>query len=228
MSNPDDGLRGLSALADPIRRALYRFVAAQPAAVSRDEAARATGVTRPVAAFHLDRLAEHGLLETESRRLTGRQGPGAGRPAKLYRRSRREIAVSLPERHYDLAASLLAEAVSPAPRGFAARLAEVSRARGRALGEKTLERLRRKGSRRALVEAVEATLREQGYEPRAEGADVVLGNCPFHALAENHRDLVCGMNHELLSGFAGALPEGAVTARLEPVEGLCCVRLKVR
>ena len=235
MSKPEDAevtelteLTGLAALADPVRRALYRFVSEQQDAVGRDEAAGAVGVSRPVAAFHLDRLAELGLLDTESRRLTGRAGPGAGRPAKLYRRSAREFAVSVPERHYDLAADLLAEAVARSgSRAVATRLAEVSRERGRALGERTLERLGRKASRRSLGAAIEDTLRAQGYEPRTEGAEVVLGNCPFHALAESHRDLVCGMNHEVLAGLAEALPEGRVTARLQPAEGACCVRLRI-
>ena len=101
----------LGALADPVRRALYRFVADQPGAVSRDQAADGIDVPRHTAKFHLDRLVDEGLLVTEFRRLTGRSGPGAGRPAKLYRRSRKEVAVSLPSRRYDLAGDVLADAV---------------------------------------------------------------------------------------------------------------------
>lgn len=227
MGKPDE-LADLAALADPVRRALYEHVAGGTDAVGRDAAAEAVDVPRAVAAFHLDRLVEHGLLVTESRRLTGRSGPGAGRPAKLYRRADRELAVSVPERHYDLAADLLAEAVTAArSRAVATRLAECARDRGRVLGERMVERLGRKASRRALAAAVEDALREAGYEPRRDGTDVVLGNCPFHALAEAHRDLVCGMNHDLLRGLTEVLPEGRVDARLQPAEGLCCVRLRV-
>src|SRR5437868_8151395 len=103
-----------SALADPVRRELYRWVVAQAEPVSRDQAASGAGVPRHTAKFHLDRLVDQGLLETEFRRLTGRAGPGAGRPAKLYRRAARELAVSLPPRHYDTAADLLASAVTEA------------------------------------------------------------------------------------------------------------------
>src|SRR5215210_1063206 len=113
-SDPDDVLAAVAALGDPLRRRLYRFVGAQDHAVSRDEVAEGAGVSRSAAAFHLDRLVAEGLLETEFRRLSGRQGPGAGRPAKLYRRAAREIAVSLPARRYELAAGLLAAAVCEA------------------------------------------------------------------------------------------------------------------
>src|SRR5919202_3194136 len=107
---------GVSALEDPARRALLEFVGAADGAVSRDDAAQALGLTRRATAFHLDRLAEAGLLEVEYRRLTGRSGPGAGRPSKLYRRPAGEVAVSVPERHYDLAGDLLAAAVEESTR----------------------------------------------------------------------------------------------------------------
>ena len=100
-------IAGLASLAEPQRLALYRFVVTCDDAVSKDEAAAAMGWRRTVAAFHLDRLVADGLLTAEFRRLTGRQGPGAGRPAKLYRRAEGELSVSLPARQYDLAARLL-------------------------------------------------------------------------------------------------------------------------
>src|SRR6478672_4972405 len=112
----EDRIAGVASLAEPQRAALYRFVVDRGDAVSKDEAAAALGVARSVAAFHLDRLVADGLLETEFRRLSGRQGPGAGRPAKLYRRVEREVSVSLPARQYDLAAGLLAAAVDDATR----------------------------------------------------------------------------------------------------------------
>src|SRR5512134_1888530 len=102
----------IAALADPVRRALYEYVAGSGDDVSRDQAARAARVARPLAAFHLDKLVEHGLLETSYRRLTGRRGPGAGRPAKLYRRSALQLDISLPARDYELAARLFARALA--------------------------------------------------------------------------------------------------------------------
>ena len=110
-TDPIDDIEAIALLDEPARRAVYEWVVARQRPVGRDETAAGVGISRALAAFHLDRLAEGGLLETEFRRLTGRTGPGAGRPAKLYRRADREIAVSLPERRYDVAADLLAGAL---------------------------------------------------------------------------------------------------------------------
>src|SRR5262245_35524818 len=227
----DERIAGVSSLAEPQRRALYRFVVSQGGAVSKDEAAEALGVARSVAGFHLDRLVADGLLTTEFRRLTGRQGPGAGRPAKLYRRAAGELSVSLPPRHYDLAAELLATAVNEsitAGTPVSAELRRVATARGRQVGHQARQAAGERPSRRTLVESAIAALEEHGYEPRTESGEVVLENCPFHALADQQRDLVCGMNLDLLSGMAGALGEDVFTARLEPSDDHCCVRLRTQ
>jgi predicted ArsR family transcriptional regulator len=214
----DQRLAALAALGEPLRRTLYHFVAAQDHAVSRDEAAEGAGVSRSVAAFHLDRLVDDGLLLTEFRRLTGRRGPGAGRPAKLYRRAE-EIEVSLPARRYAFAAGLLAAAVSRAAETgapVAAVLAEVARERGVGLAGSVCA---------ADLPHVVEVLAAEGYEPQLADREVVLRNCPFHVLVADHPALVCGMNLALLEGFAGAVPDVALEARLEPSEGRCCVRL---
>jgi predicted ArsR family transcriptional regulator len=219
---------GVASLAEPLRRALYRFVATREGAVSKDEAAAAMGVARSVAAFHLDRLVADGLLTTEYRRLSGRQGPGAGRPAKLYRRAEGELSVSLPARRYDLAAHLLAAAVDEATRDgapVAPVLTRIATERGRALGDRARVAAGRRPSRRALVDAALGVLDEHGYEPRVRGDEIELANCPFHALVDDQRDLVCGMNHDLLSGVAAGVGD-VLEARLEPSDGACCVRLR--
>jgi predicted ArsR family transcriptional regulator len=221
---------GVASLAEPQRRALYRFVVEKGDAVSKDEAAAALGVARSVAAFHLERLVADGLLTTEFRRLTGRQGPGAGRPAKLYRRAEREVSVSLPARHYDLAAKLLAGAVQQATETGTpvdAALARVARERGEELGEQVRATAGKRPSRRALLDAAMTVLDEQGYEPRVAGDEVVLANCPFHALVGEHRDLVCGMNLDLLGGMAATMGDAVLAPRLAPAPGRCCVRLDV-
>jgi predicted ArsR family transcriptional regulator len=224
----EDRIVGVASLAEPQRRALYRFIVNRGDAVSKDEAAAAMSVARTVAGFHLDRLVADGLLTTEFRRLTGRQGPGAGRPAKLYRRAEGELSVSLPARQYDLAARLLAGAVNQATRSgtpVGEALNEVATERGRELGERAREVAGKRPSRRALLAAALAVLDEQGYEPRPHGSEVVLANCPFHGLIDEQRDLVCGMNHDLLCGMAAAVGDAVLAARLEPSEGNCCVRL---
>ncbi len=202
----------VGALADPTRRALYRYVVARPVPVSRDDAAAAVGVPRHAARFHLDRLVAAGLLDVEFRRLSERRGPGAGRPSKLYRRSARQLDVTLPPREYDLAGRILAAGVEESTRTGGPVLDAVARAaaeEGRRIG----------GTDPGPPSDV---LARHGYEPRVEGDRLVLGNCPFHALAADHTALVCGMNLHLLTALLDALGTAA-GARLDPEPGRCCV-----
>jgi len=225
----DERISALAALDEPLRRRVYRYVIAQGSPVGRDEAAAALGVARSVAAFHLDRLAKVGLLDVEYRRPPGRAGPGAGRPAKLYRRAPGEVSVSLPERHYDLVGRLLADALvmasdEPVDPTEAARV--TAHEHGRVLG-------RRVASSSAVdeeagLDRVAGALRSQGYEPQVQDRTVVLENCPFHAVAEEQRDLVCGMNLELVEGLIEGMGLPRVEARLDPVPGRCCVRVDER
>jgi predicted ArsR family transcriptional regulator len=215
----------LSALAEPARRALYRYVAAQPGPVIRNQAGEGVGVARHTAKFHLDKLVEEGLLTTEFRRLTGRSGPGAGRPTKLYRASKDEVAVSVPERHYDLAGQLMAAAIDSAATDGTDVVAELHRAAARHGGAVAEEATQRTGSRTGRARrlaAVGETLAEHGYQPRLDGDVLTLTSCPFHALAQDHTQLVCGMNLALLGEVAEA---AGLTATLDPAPDRCCVVL---
>jgi predicted ArsR family transcriptional regulator len=220
-------LDDLAVLAEPIRRALYEYVVAQPEPVGRDAAATALGIGRPLAVFHLDRLVEAGLLETSFRRLSGRTGPGAGRPAKLYGRSPRELRISLPERRYDIAAGLFAQALEAAAGGGTPAwdaVDDAARRYGEDLGREARRRADGRRSRAQLIDAAMTVLREAGFEPRAGTGDrIVLRNCPFDALAKTHQDLVCGMNQSLMSGVIDGLRLTGITAELEPRPGMCCV-----
>jgi predicted ArsR family transcriptional regulator len=218
------GIEALAVLAEPVRRHLYLHVAAQTEPVSRDEAAAALGVGRPLAAHHLDRLVEAGLLTAEYRRRTGRSGPGDGRPAKLYRSASRELSVTLPQRRYEVAADLMATALSQ-PSGGLETLEDVAHRYGTTLGA---EARRRAGPRAGVAKrrtAVASVLRDAGYQPVLRDGEVRLLNCPFHDLAQRHRNVTCNMNLALLRGLlAGArLPESA--ARLDPEPGPCCVAI---
>ena len=116
-SDIDQQLTGLAGLGDPIRRALYRHVAERGVPISRDEAAQAVGISRPLAAYHLDKLVHDGLLEPRYHRRGSRRGPSAGRPAKHYVRADRQLELSLPARDYAALAELLAHAVEADPSG---------------------------------------------------------------------------------------------------------------
>jgi predicted ArsR family transcriptional regulator len=229
-SDLDRRIAGIAALDQPLRRELYRLLGESEGWTSRDEAAAALGVPRSVAAFHLDKLADAGVVEVRFARTTGRQGPGAGRPSKLYRAAGEEVAASVPDRHYDLAGSLLATAIVESTRtGTPVEdcLRAAAQAAGRTIGadaQAALDALPPDEDRRAAVVEV---LAQHGYEPEdAEGGEIALANCPFHRLARDHRDLVCGMNLDFLDGVLDGLgAAGRLTARLDPAPGRCCVRI---
>jgi len=208
----------IAALVDPQRRDLYRL--ASERAVSRDDAAEALGIPRSTAALNLDRLVDAGLLTVSHVRRTGRSGPGAGRPAKLYRATAAELAATIPERHYELVGDLLAAAVEQADEtGIPVRdaLATEAFATGAAIG--------------ARAERLEEALAACGYAPRhpapggAAPADLVLENCPFHVLASRHTALICGANLELVRGLVAGTDDER-TPVLAPADGRCCVEIR--
>jgi predicted ArsR family transcriptional regulator len=211
---------GIGALADPTRRALYTYVVAQAEPVGREEAATAVVVAHHKASFHLDRLVDEGLLDVEFRRLSGRTGPGAGRPAKLYRRADRDWSVSLPPRRYDLVGHILASGVEQAHREQVA-LDEALRSTAHEEGVS----VGREGRSRSEDAGLTEVLASQGYEPRTEDEVVVLTNCPFDSLAREHTSLVCGLNQSFVQGVAVGLGED-VRACLEPEAGHCCVKVR--
>ncbi len=242
-------IEAVGVLAEPIRRRLYEYVARQPQPVGRDEAAEALAISRALAAFHLDRMVREGLLTAEYRRTSGRTGPGAGRPAKLYRRASRQLDISFPPRHYELAAQLFARALDghggKPPRDA---LAEAAQEFGRDLGKEARKRAGdRRGARdrapaappdastateseepevEALLEEGIEVLERYGFEPyAAEEETIRLRNCPFDALAREHHDLVCGMNLWLMQGFLDGLAAAGISARLDERPDTCCVAL---
>lgn len=221
---------GIAALDQPQRRGLYRLLSERGGWVTRDEASEALGVPRSVAAFHLDKLVEAGVVEVSFERMTGRTGPGAGRPAKLYRRGTVEVSASVPDRRYELAGSLLATAISETERTGAPiteSLGAAARAAGRVVGEEAAAAtgpLTKRDQRRQVVLEI---LARHGYEPTlGKRGEIALVNCPFHRLAEEHRSLVCGMNLDFLGGLLDGIGRtGKLDARLAPEPGYCCVRI---
>src|SRR5215469_9438152 len=197
----------LTSLTEPLRRALYLYVVAQRQPVSRAQAAAAQGVPRTVAAFHLDKLVEAGLLQVTQGRTTGRRGPGAGRPALLYSRAGRQHELSIPARSYALASRLLVDAVDEAG---ADRLLQ-------AAAEREGERQGRAEAATARdLDAVAAALERRGYEPVREGDRLWSCNCPFHELSTANPPLICGMNLALLTGLVRGLGTEGLEARMDP------------
>ena len=221
-------ISAIAVLQDPVRRALFAYIAEQLEPIGRNRAAAATGTSRATAAFHLDRLVDEGLLEASYRRLSGRVGPGAGRPAKLYRRTTRQLELTLPVRHYGLAAELFAAALDGRHGDDPKRGVRVAARRfGISLGARARSALGPRPGRARLFGAAVSALGQHGYEPaEAPRGSVRLRNCPFDALARDHRELVCGMNLALIRGVVAGLAADGLTATLDPRPGSCCVAIR--
>ena len=221
-----DPVATISLLGEPVRRRLYEYVVQEPGPVSREQAAKAVGVKRSLAAFHLDKLAEEGLLDVEFKRLSGRKGPGAGRPAKLYKKPAQSIEVSLPHREYGLAARLFAQALSnnhpsrDAVKGAA-------RAFGRDMADEVRKRAGHHQGRKNLARTAEDVLKDYGFQPFHDSdGNIRLGNCPFHLLSREFTELVCGMNVEIMQSLLEELGLERLEACLEPQPGMCCVAFR--
>lgn len=205
-------LTALTSLDDPIRRRLHEYVVERDEPVSREAAAAAVGIGRTLAAYHLDKLAEAGLLAVSYQRPAGRAGPGAGRPAKLYTRSAEEIVVSVPPRDYLLLARLLVASIEQDAAGAV---------------RSALNTAARETGRQAAADAggdVLTALRNCGYLPQADAdGRVALRNCPFHSVAKDHLEVVCGLNLQLVEGVLDGSSTPGAHAELSPSQGRCCV-----
>jgi len=216
-------------LTEPTRRAIFEVVRTARAPMTRDEVAAESGVSRRLAAFHLDQLAEGGLLSVDYARPAGRRsGPGAGRPAKRYRAEAVEVEVSVPPRRYDLTARVLARAIAEPGSGSAHdRAVMIAAEEGRRLGG-----ARRSGRRMSADRSLEATaevLADLGYEPSRDGSCVRLRNCPFHAIVDVAPALVCGLNDALIGGILDGMDASeSVTAALDGEPPDCCVTVAKR
>jgi predicted ArsR family transcriptional regulator len=221
----EEHIAGIAALNEPSRRALYRYIVAQGGDVTRDEAAQALGMPRSVAAFHLDKLVEEGVLEAHYRRLSGRRGPGAGRPSKLYRRSRYQFEVSLPPRSHELAAQLFARGLQASGSAPAvAAINDVAHDLGQDLGSEARQLAGPNPGSDRLLDAAEVLLNACGFEPyRDADGEIGLRNCPFRPLSTEYCDLVCGMNLSIMRGVVDGLELSGMEAILDPQPEVCCV-----
>lgn len=213
--------RKIGVLADATRARIHRFVRRAGRAVLRDEVASGTGVSRALAAFHLDKLVEAGLLKTHLARPPGRSGPGAGRTARYYEPSTGELNVSVPHRDYQAVGRILADAVEADPTRPLAAARELAAADGRALASQIPVPKRATPMRKA-----EAFLEAAGFEPfRVSRDELAMRNCPYHALAKRSPAVVCTLASGLACGALEAMGAGDLEVEVRPDEQMCCIRV---
>ena len=216
-------IRAVAALDDGLRRGMYEYIRAAQSPVTRDQAAASVGISRKLAAFHLDKLVDAGLL-----RAHYQQAGRVGRAPKVYEPSGDDIRVNIPQRQHDLLAEILLDAVQSDNAREA--LPQAAAERGRELGAAERQQVRpgKLGTERALTVACHL-LERHGFEPVRESASCVqLRTCPFHPLAARATELVCGVNQAFLDGVLDGLEARTVHAALVPGSGGCCVELRER
>jgi predicted ArsR family transcriptional regulator len=225
---PESAITAVSALADEFRRGMYAFIRSAHRPVTREDAAAAVGISRKLAAFHLDKLVEAGVLRASYGTASGVRK--VGRAPKVYEPSGIDLQVSIPQRQHDVLADVLVDAVLTESAGETSHevAVRVAHARGRAVGVAEREHTRpgRLGAERALT-LISGLLQRYGFEPARETPTCVrLRNCPFHPLATKAPGLVCGINHAFLGGVVAGLDATRIEAVLEPRAGECCVELR--
>jgi predicted ArsR family transcriptional regulator len=231
MSEFTESIASAAALKDQLRSRIYEFIRRSRKAVTREEVATEIGISTKLAAFHLDHLVDRGLLTTHYARPAGRSGPGAGRTSKYYQPSGLQVEISIPPRKYDVAGELLLKALSTQNPGESPGEASlrVSREAGLELGRelRTSVGKGRIGAERAL-RIIEDVLQERGYEPYRAGKGVVrLRNCPFHDLAKQAPEFICGMNRQFVEGIAHGLGNDSLQVLLDPSPEECCVCMRL-
>lgn len=218
-------IKAVAALEDELRSGMYAFIRGAGRPVSRDEAATAVGISRKLAAFHLDKLVDVGLLRAHHEPVDGVRK--VGRNPKVYEPSEVDVQVSIPARQIDVLAEILLDAVLSETGSARDAALDVAGRRGAEAGTRARRQARpgRLGAERALTLAT-ALLREHGFEPVRSDRDCVrLRNCPFHPLAARAPELVCGINHAFLRGLLDGMKAGTLRAVLRPAAGQCCVHL---
>jgi predicted ArsR family transcriptional regulator len=224
---PDPAIKAVAALDDPLRRGMFRFIRQSHQPVTREAAAASAGISRKLAAFHLDKLVKAGVLRAHYEPVGGVRK--VGRTPKVYEATDTDINIHIPPRQHELLADFLLEAVLTEGDGEDARhaAARVAGQRGREIGarERRDRRPGRLGGKRSLTLA-EGVLARLGFEPARESSTCVrLRNCPFHPLATKAPELVCGMNEAFLTGLLTSFGTPSVRAVLAPTPGECCVQL---
>lgn len=213
--NADQSLRAVASLGDPVRKRLFQLVRDSAHALSRDDCAATLGLPKSTIRAQLDRLVEEKLLAVQFRKIGERTGPGSGRPTKLYTAVQSEVSASVPPRHYDLAAGLLAAAVQ--------RSIDHGSDIAQSLAQVAFEEGYRRG---AAAGNIHRLLADTGYSPEPDGVGgTIMGNCPFDRLAKDHNQVVCSLNGALLGGALAGCAD--TDHALEPDAEIshCCARL---
>lgn len=195
-----------AALGDPTRRAIYVAIRESPEPMTTSRVAELFELHPNVARHHLEKLASDGWLIVSQRRASGKSGPGAGRPAKTYEASKREVSIHFSPRRYELLVELLMRVLERvAPQDVSRVAQEVGREYGKELAAEI--GAPNDSGYAESVQAVAVAMTGLGFsmDPDVDGQRLLTSHCPFGEAATDHPDVVCSLDRGIVTGLVGAL-----------------------
>jgi predicted ArsR family transcriptional regulator len=195
-----------SSLGDPTRRAIYIAVRESVEPLTTSHVAGLFDIHPNVARHHLDRLADDGYLKVSLRQSEGKNGPGAGRPAKSYEATAKEVSVHFAPRRFEMLVEMLIRVLDEVAPENVAQIAEnVGRAYGRELAAE-IGQPEQPGYDGA-IQAVASAMTGLGFsiDPDVPGQRLLTSHCPFGEAATSHPEVICSLDRGIVAGMFGAM-----------------------
>ncbi len=190
-------------LGDPTRRAIYIAVRESGEPLTTSGVARLFDIHTNVARHHLDRLADDGYLSVSQRPA---KTHGAGRPAKTYEPTNKEVTVHFAPRRFEMLTELLFQVLEEvAPENVSDVAENVGRSYGKQLAAE-IGAPEEPGYDDA-VQAVATAMTGLGFsvDPDVAGQQLLTSHCPFGETATNHPEVICSLDRGIVAGMFGAL-----------------------
>ncbi len=195
-----------SSLGDTTRRGIFIAAREAPEPVTVSQIAALFDLHSNVARHHLDRLVADGWLQVSHRRRNDRRGPGAGRPAKHYEPTGKEVSLQYPARRYDLLAELLVRTLERVAPDDAPGIAEEI---GMEYGQELAAEIGLPDDTgfEGAVQAVARAMMGMGFETEAQptARTLLTRSCPFGETATNHPEIVCKLDQGIVRGLLDAI-----------------------
>lgn len=192
-----------SALGDPTRRAIYIAVRETPDPLTSSAISVLFDIHPNVARHHLDILSSEGYIRESAIRP---KGTGAGRPAKAYEATNKEVTVHFAPRRFEMLTEMLFQVLAEvAPEN----VSEIAEKVGRAYGENLAAEIggpEDPGYDEA-IKAVASAMTGLGFsmDPDIEGQRLLTSHCPFGETAVEHPEVICSLDRGIVAGLFGAL-----------------------
>lgn len=193
-----------AALGDPTRRAIYIAVRESAEPLTTSQVAALFEIHPNVARHHLDRLADEGYLKVSHRKPTGTEK--AGRPAKSYEGTDKEVTVHFAPRRFEMLAEMLFQVIEELD---ADNVSDIAEQVGRSYGEQLASEIgaQDEPGYDDAVQAVATAMTGLGFsmDPDVAGQRLLTSHCPFGETATNHPEVICSLDRGIVTGLFGAL-----------------------